>query len=128
MELAALFVVVPALVLAILRLYYRPPSLKNRTVSEAVHLSDATTIGSGCTLGVATMVHYGVTMGDGVVLAPDSFLMKGSEVPAHERWGGNPAEALTEPASGPPPRGHVAASPAVAPALRDGATDAVATR
>ena len=45
MELAALFVVVPALVLAILRLYYRPPSLKNRTVSEAVHLSDATTIG-----------------------------------------------------------------------------------
>lgn len=90
--------------------------------------SDATTIGSGCTLGVATMVHYGVTMGDGVVLAPDSFLMKGSEVPAHERWGGNPAEALTEPTSGPPPRGHVAASPAAPPTLRGGAANSVATR
>lgn len=90
--------------------------------------SDATTIGSGCTLGVATMVHYGVTMGDGVVLAPDSFLMKGSEVPAHERWGGNPAEALAEPASGPPPQRPVAASPAAAPAPRGGAANAVATR
>jgi acetyltransferase-like isoleucine patch superfamily enzyme len=36
-------------------------------------------------------VHYGVTMGDGVVLAPDSFLMKGEEVPPNAEWGGNPA-------------------------------------
>jgi tetratricopeptide (TPR) repeat protein len=40
------------------------------------------------------MVHYGVTMGDGAVLAPDSFLMKGEEVPPHTRWGGNPAVEL----------------------------------
>ncbi|MFF7125348.1 Pls/PosA family non-ribosomal peptide synthetase [Streptomyces sp. NPDC008240] len=53
--------------------------------------SDGTTLGAGCTLGVAAHVHYGVTMGDGAVLAPDSFLMKGEEVPAHARWGGNPA-------------------------------------
>jgi non-ribosomal peptide synthetase-like protein len=53
--------------------------------------SDVTTLGAGCTLGVAAHVHYGVTMGDGAVLAPDSFLMKGEEVPAHVRWGGNPA-------------------------------------
>ncbi|MEW1777892.1 Pls/PosA family non-ribosomal peptide synthetase [Streptomyces sp. NPDC086777] len=53
--------------------------------------SDVTTLGTGCTLGVAAHVHYGVTMGDGAVLAPDSFLMKGEEVPPNARWGGNPA-------------------------------------
>ena len=53
--------------------------------------SDHTTIGTGCTLGVGAFVHYGVTMGDGAVLAADSFLMKGEEVPPHARWGGNPA-------------------------------------
>jgi non-ribosomal peptide synthetase-like protein len=53
--------------------------------------SDRIAIGSGCTLGIASLVHYGATMGDGAVLAPDSFLMKGEDVPAHTRWGGNPA-------------------------------------
>jgi non-ribosomal peptide synthetase-like protein len=56
--------------------------------------SDRTTIGSGCTLGVGAMVHYGVTMGEGAVLAPDSFLMKGEEIPPHARWGGNPAREM----------------------------------
>jgi non-ribosomal peptide synthetase-like protein len=53
--------------------------------------SDRTTLGANCTLGVGAHVHYGVTMGDGVVLAPDSFLMKGEEVPPNAEWGGNPA-------------------------------------
>ncbi|MGW5124073.1 Pls/PosA family non-ribosomal peptide synthetase [Streptomyces sp. NPDC004069] len=53
--------------------------------------SDHITLGSGCTLGVGAHVHYGVTLGDGAVLAPDSFLMKGEEVPAKAEWGGNPA-------------------------------------
>jgi len=56
--------------------------------------SDRTTIGAGCTIGVGALVHYGVTMGDGSVLAPDSFLMKGEEVPPHARWGGNPAREM----------------------------------
>ena len=56
--------------------------------------SDRTTIGAGCTLGVGALVHYGVTMGDGAELAPDSFLMKGEEVQPHARWGGNPAREL----------------------------------
>ncbi|WP_225859551.1 Pls/PosA family non-ribosomal peptide synthetase [Streptomyces albicerus] len=56
--------------------------------------SDHITIGAGCTLGVGSLVHYGVTMGDGAVLAPDSFLMKGEEVPRHARWGGNPAREM----------------------------------
>ncbi|WNM32179.1 phosphopantetheine-binding protein [Streptomyces sp. Li-HN-5-11] len=53
--------------------------------------SDRTTLGANCTLGVGAHVHYGVTMGDGAVLAPDSFLMKGEEVPPNAEWGGNPA-------------------------------------
>ena len=60
--------------------------------------SDRITIGAGCTLGVGALVHYGVTMGDGAVLAPDSFLMKGEEVPPHARWGGNPAREMRRPA------------------------------
>nr|WP_281425594.1 Pls/PosA family non-ribosomal peptide synthetase [Streptomyces corallincola] len=61
--------------------------------------SDGTVLGAGCTLGVASHVHYGVTMGDGAVLAPDSFLMKGEEVSAHTRWGGNPAVDLPDAAA-----------------------------
>jgi non-ribosomal peptide synthetase-like protein len=56
--------------------------------------SDRIRIGAGCTLGVGAFVHYGVTMGDGAVLAPDAFLMKGEEMPQHARWGGNPAREV----------------------------------
>lgn len=53
--------------------------------------SDRTAIGGGSTLGVGAFVHYGVTIGEGAELAPDSFLMKGEVVPQQARWGGNPA-------------------------------------
>jgi len=56
--------------------------------------SDRTAIGTGVTLGVGAFVHYGVTIGDGAVLAPDSFLMKGEEIPEREQWGGNPAREM----------------------------------
>lgn len=58
--------------------------------------SDRIRIGNGCTLGVAAWVHYGVTVGDGAQLAPDSFVMKGEEVPANAHWGENPARELRE--------------------------------
>jgi hypothetical protein len=32
-----------------------------------------------------------VLIGEDAVLAPDSFLMKGEEIPAGAHWGGNPA-------------------------------------
>ncbi|MBP2328600.1 non-ribosomal peptide synthetase-like protein [Kibdelosporangium banguiense] len=62
--------------------------------------SDRTVIGSGCTVGTGALVHYGVTMGDGAVLAPDSFLMKGEEMPPHARWGGNPARQMRDALAG----------------------------
>jgi non-ribosomal peptide synthetase-like protein len=58
--------------------------------------SDRTAIGAGCTFGVGAYVHYGVTMGDGAVLAADSFLMKGEEIPPNALWGGNPAKKMRE--------------------------------
>ncbi|MFI9544440.1 Pls/PosA family non-ribosomal peptide synthetase [Streptomyces sp. NPDC052016] len=63
--------------------------------------SDHSTIGSGCTLGVGAFIHYGVTIGDGAVLAPDSFLMKGEEIPPRARWGGNPAREMRSEAAEP---------------------------
>ncbi|TMQ64323.1 MAG: peptide synthetase [Candidatus Eisenbacteria bacterium] len=63
---------------------------------DATFKSDRTTIGAGCTIGVGALVHYGVTMGDGSALAAHSFLMKGEDVPAHARWGGNPAREMRD--------------------------------
>jgi non-ribosomal peptide synthetase-like protein len=58
--------------------------------------SDHSALGSHCTLGVGAFVHYGVTIDDGAVLAPDSFLMKGEEIPSHAQWGGNPAREMPD--------------------------------
>ena len=73
---------------------------------DFVFKSDTITIGSGCTLGVGAEILYSVTIGDGAVLAPDSFLMKGEEVPPHTRWGGNPAREMPETAPRFPARRH----------------------
>ena len=61
---------------------------------DGTYKSDRTTLGAGCTIGVGALVHYGVTMGEGAVLAADSFLMKGEELPAGARCGGNPAREM----------------------------------
>jgi len=64
------------------------------SLEDGTFKSDYTTLGVGCTLGVGSFVHYAVTIGDGAVLAADSFLMKGEEIPPHALWEGNPARAL----------------------------------
>jgi acetyltransferase-like isoleucine patch superfamily enzyme len=48
-------------------------------------------MGKGCTLGPGSFVHYGVTLGDHVVIEADSFVMKGEALDAHTVWRGNPA-------------------------------------
>ncbi len=54
--------------------------------------SDRSEVGPGCTLGVGAFVHYGVTIGADSVVAADSFLMKGQQVPPRTTWVGNPAQ------------------------------------
>lgn len=56
--------------------------------------SDRTTLGDGVTVGVGALVHYGVTVGDDVVIVADSFVMKGEDLPAGSLWGGNPARQV----------------------------------
>jgi non-ribosomal peptide synthetase-like protein len=68
--------------------------IQTHSQEDGTFKSDRSTLGAGCTLGVGALVHYGVTMGEGAVLAADSFLMKGEEVPAGARWGGNPAREM----------------------------------
>jgi non-ribosomal peptide synthetase-like protein len=70
--------------------------IQGHSEEDGAFKSDRITIGAGCTLGIGALVHYGVTMGDGASLAPDSFLMKGEEVPQHARWGGNPAREIRD--------------------------------
>jgi non-ribosomal peptide synthetase-like protein len=77
------------------------------SLEDGTFKSDHTVIGADCTLGVEAFVHYGVTMGRGAVLDPDSFLMKGEVVEANARWQGNPAGET---------RSVTSVSPAVVPA------------
>jgi non-ribosomal peptide synthetase-like protein len=65
--------------------------MQGHSQEDGAFKSDYIRLGHGCTIGVGSLIHYGVTMGDGAVLGPDSFLMKGEEVPPHARWSGNPA-------------------------------------
>lgn len=69
--------------------------IQPHSLEEGVFKSDYVKIGMGCTLGVASNVHYGVTMGDYVVLSPDSFVMKGEIVDSNTTWQGNPARAIS---------------------------------
>ena len=68
--------------------------LQAHSLEEGVFKSDYIRLGSGCTLGPGAFVHYGVTMGDHVVLDADSFLMKGETLDAHTGWRGNPARMV----------------------------------
>jgi non-ribosomal peptide synthetase-like protein len=66
--------------------------LQAHSLEEGVFKSDVIRIGEGCSIGPGAFVHYGVTMGDHVVLDADSFLMKGEAPEAYTGWRGNPAK------------------------------------
>jgi non-ribosomal peptide synthetase-like protein len=72
--------------------------IQGHSLEEGVFKSDYIRIGNGCTIGTGAFVHYGATMGDNVVLDPDSFLMKGEIVDSDSTWRGNPAKAMRGPA------------------------------
>jgi non-ribosomal peptide synthetase-like protein len=74
--------------------------IQPHSLEEGVFKSDYVKIGVGCTLGVSSNLHYGVTMGDYVVLGPDSFLMKGEIVDPDTTWRGNPARTVASGAVG----------------------------
>ncbi len=63
-------------------------------LEEGVFKSDYIRLGDGCSIGPGAFVHYGVTMGDHVVLDADAFLMKGEVLDSHTGWRGNPAKMV----------------------------------
>ncbi|MEV7140942.1 Pls/PosA family non-ribosomal peptide synthetase [Streptomyces tauricus] len=65
--------------------------IQSHSQEDGTFKSDHIEIGDGVTLGVGALVHYGASVGDAAVIAADSFLMKGEEVPPGAQWGGNPA-------------------------------------
>src|SRR5258705_4975312 len=68
--------------------------LQAHSLEEGVFKSDHIRIGSGSTLRAGAFVHYGVSMGEHVVLDADSFLMKGGRLEAHCRLRGNSARLI----------------------------------
>ena len=71
--------------------------LQGHTLEEGTFKSGPIRLGNEVTIASNTFLNYDVTMHDGSVLEPDSFLMKGEEVPAGAVWGGNPARQLRAP-------------------------------
>ncbi|GIG88682.1 Pls/PosA family non-ribosomal peptide synthetase [Plantactinospora endophytica] len=69
-------------------------TLHSHSLEDGTFKMDRIRLGSGCTVGVGALVHYGVEVADGVVVAPDSFVMKGSSPPAGTVWRGNPARQV----------------------------------
>jgi non-ribosomal peptide synthetase-like protein len=65
--------------------------LQAHSLEEGIFKSDRIRVGEGCTIGVNALVHYGVCMGENVVLDAHSFLMKGEMPSSNTRWQGNPA-------------------------------------
>ncbi len=78
--------------------------IQGHSLEDGAFKSDRIELGAGATLGTGAFVHYGTKVGDSAVLEPDSFLMKGSDVPTRSRWRGNPALELTEQSAGVPAR------------------------
>ena len=64
------------------------------SLEEGVFKSDRIKVGKGCTLCSGSLTHYGVTMGDHVVLDVNAYLMKGEIMDPYTTWRGNPARAV----------------------------------
>jgi len=74
--------------------------LQAHSLEEGVFKSDTIRLGNACSIGPGAFVHYGVTMGDHVVLDADSFLMKGETLESYTGWRGNPAKLVRRCAEG----------------------------
>jgi non-ribosomal peptide synthetase-like protein len=69
-------------------------TLQAHTMEDQTFKSGRIVLNDDVTVGSGGYINYDVVMGAGSRLEPDSFLMKGEEVPAGSVWGGNPARQL----------------------------------
>ncbi len=68
--------------------------LQSHSLEEGVFKCDHIKMGTGCTVGVNVLVHYGTIVKDNVVIEQDSFLMKGETAESNSTWRGNPARQV----------------------------------
>jgi acetyltransferase-like isoleucine patch superfamily enzyme len=68
--------------------------LQSHSLEEGVFKCDHIKMGTGSTVGVNVLVHYGTTVGGNVVIEQDSFLMKGETAESISTWRGNPARQV----------------------------------
>lgn len=66
--------------------------LQSHSLEEGIYKSDSIQVGDHCSIESKAFVHYGVKLGNGVVVKADSFVMKGEYLPDRSVWGGNPAK------------------------------------
>lgn len=66
-------------------------NVQGHSMEDGTFKSGPMVLEDGCTLGTSAFVHYSTRVGPGAVIEADSFLMKGEDVPAGQRWHGNPA-------------------------------------
>jgi non-ribosomal peptide synthetase-like protein len=71
-------------------------SLQSHSLEDGTFKSDHIIVGNRCTIGTHAFVHYGVVIGDGVIVDTDSFVMKGENIPPRARWRGNPAASAPD--------------------------------
>jgi non-ribosomal peptide synthetase-like protein len=89
--------------------------LQSHSLEDGTFKSDYIELENGVTLAPKAFVHYGIRVGEGSLIEVDAFLMKGEQVPARQRWHGNPAMPVEPPAPiGEPVLAavHAAAAPA----------------
>ncbi|MCZ0964299.1 Pls/PosA family non-ribosomal peptide synthetase [Paracoccus benzoatiresistens] len=69
-------------------------TLQGHSLEDGVFKSGRIRIGDRCSIGSNAFVHYDVEIGDDVEVYPDSFVMKGENLPSGTHWLGNPARQI----------------------------------
>jgi non-ribosomal peptide synthetase-like protein len=65
--------------------------LQSHSLEQGIYKSGYIRIGDCCSIECNAFLHYGCTIGNNVVIALDSFIMKGENVESNSTWWGNPA-------------------------------------
>lgn len=69
--------------------------IQGHSLEDGMFKSDHIEIGTGCSFGTNSFVHYGAVIGDGCRIGANAFVMKGQVATERTIWSGNPAAPLT---------------------------------
>ncbi|MEM7748664.1 MAG: Pls/PosA family non-ribosomal peptide synthetase [Pseudomonadota bacterium] len=69
-------------------------SIQAHSLEDGLFKSDRIVIGAGSSVGPLAYIHYGAILGRNTEIAPDSFVMKGTNTKSHSIWCGNPARVV----------------------------------